>query len=129
MNGFLVLGSVMVTLALIAYSFCFISLARRRVLTVFAFRSMLLGLSLDVTATGLMILGSSRGLWTVHGLMGYSALALMALESLFLSRLDRGGRGGTPISRRFGIFSNVVFLWWVVVYVAGVVLAMGRVSH
>ena len=79
MNIFLILGITIVNLALIAYSIFFF-LKKEDVFNIKHVVVLLIGVLLDFISTILMIIGSSKGLITFHGVLGYSALIGMVLE-------------------------------------------------
>lgn len=81
------------------------------------------GVTLDACSTILMIMGSSKPAITAHGLMGYSALAGMVLESLIVTISYRNKK---QTARALIILTRVVFPWWVMVYIAGILMAMGK---
>ena len=82
MNQLSVGGAIVVTLALIFYSVGVISQQRKRVISQKAITFLSLGLVLDITATIFMILGSPNSPFTIHGFIGYSALAAMLTDTL-----------------------------------------------
>ena len=71
MKPILITGPMIVTLALISYSIAFFSFHKKKKLTSRILGFQTLGLILDITATILMITGSSKGPFTVHGILGY----------------------------------------------------------
>jgi len=84
MNSILIAGTIVVVLALIAYSVgVYIEQTKRRINRYVVF-FMSLGIFFDVTATVLMIAGSTNSPFTFHGFLGYSALILMIIEVVLI---------------------------------------------
>lgn len=81
------------------------------------------GVVFDVTATALMIVASRAESITVHGLLGYSALALMASDTFLIWRHAKQ-RGDAPIGNGLHLYSRVAYLYWVVAYFTGAALVM-----
>jgi hypothetical protein len=81
------------------------------------------GVVFDVTATALMIAASRAEGITVHGLLGYSALALMASDTFLIWRHAKQ-RGDAPIGRGLHLYSRVAYLYWVAAYFTGAALVM-----
>ncbi len=121
MNSFIVAGVIIVNLALISYS-VFFFMKKKPYVTPQGIFFLISGVALDACSTALMIIGSSKAAITTHGLLGYSALAGMILESLVVSVYYRNKKRTT---RELIILTRIVFPWWVLVYIAGILMAMG----
>jgi hypothetical protein len=84
------------------------------------------GVAMDVIATTLMVLASGRGL-TLHGALGYSALALMAVDvALVWRQWARHRDHETP--RSLHLYSRWAYLYWVAAYFTGAALVMASRS-
>ena len=79
------------------------------------------GVVCDVVATLGMIFGSTRGLLTLHGVLGYSALLGMTVDTARIWR-HRLAHGDEIVPRGLPLFSRFAYLWWVVAYVTGAAL-------
>jgi hypothetical protein len=95
---------------------------RKNILSGFVLLFLTVGITLDITATCFMIAGSRHIPITFHGLLGYSALAAMLFDTIFVwkSRL----KGGMSLSRRLHLYTRFAYLWWVIAYFAGGFVAM-----
>jgi hypothetical protein len=80
-----------------------------------------LGVTLDITSTILMILGSTH--ITIHGFIGWSALAVMLTDAVLVWRHRIAHKEGV-VSRRLNLYTRYAYSWWVVAYIAGAVIAM-----
>ncbi|RME27553.1 MAG: hypothetical protein D6800_04925, partial [Candidatus Zixiibacteriota bacterium] len=74
MNSTLIAGTIIVQLALVAYTIGTVVLQRRKSPTRRALQFLTLGVVFDITATACMITGSPNSPFTVHGMLGYSSL-------------------------------------------------------
>ena len=83
------------------------------------------GVFFDVTATILMIVASRSLAPTVHGMLGYSALALMVVDTSLLWRHSRT-RAGQTVGRRLHLFSRFAYGYWVLAYFTGAALVMAE---
>ncbi len=118
-------GVSIVVLALASYTVGVVAEQRARRVTRRALAFLIAGVALDVTATVCMIIGSGRAL-TLHGVLGYSALAGMLLETLAAAR-HRLGSGDAPVPRRLHLATRLAYGWWVVAFVSGgLLVAAGR---
>jgi hypothetical protein len=126
MNPILLAGVVIVNLALLAYTAGIVLEQRRRVVTRGALAFLVAGVVFDVAATLCMILGTERSLWTLHGLLGYSALAVMVTDTILIGR-HRRREGDGLVPRGLHLYSRLAYAWWVIAYVTGALLvAMSR---
>lgn len=83
------------------------------------------GVFFDVTATILMIVASKSLTPTVHGVLGYSALALMLTDTVLLWR-HALARGQAAVGRGLHLYSRVAYLYWVAAYFTGAALVMAE---
>lgn len=125
LNSLLAAGIVLVNLALVLYASGFVLELRKGRVTRALVALFGAGLAADISATALMIAGSSRIPITLHGVLGYSALLGMIANLVILARIMRKG-AGAPLPRKIRIVSACLFAWWVIVYIAGALLIAGR---
>ncbi len=122
MKPILIAGSSLVTLALISYTVSFVKFHRAGRITKNILLFQTIGVILDVTATCLMIAGSSKGPFTLHGMLGYSSLALMLADTAFFWR----SRNLEHSPSRLRNYSKLAYIWWVMAYLTGSLLVMLR---
>lgn len=126
MNTYVQIGTIIVVLALISYSIAiFTEQRKKRILkTVLIFLS--LGVLLDITATTFMIIGSSKGPLTLHGILGYSSLAGMTLDAILIWRQKINNGLGTSVPAGLHQYSRYAYLWWVAAFITGGLLVAFR---
>jgi hypothetical protein len=73
-----------------------------------------------------MIIGSSRGAFTLHGALGYSSLAAMLTDTVLIWRFYLANGAEAEVSRGLHLYSRVAFTWWVIAYVTGGLLVALR---
>lgn len=127
MNTFLQLGTSIVVLALLSYSVGIITEQRKKTVSKTVLLFLTLGVLLDITATTFMILGSSKGGLTLHGIIGYSSLLGMAVDALLIWRLkaQKGLNAGVP--KALHLYSRYAYTWWVLAFLTGGLLVAFRV--
>ncbi len=122
MNSTLITGTIIVTCALIFYSISVISEQRSKALTLFVLATRTIGVVLDITATAFMIAGSRRIPFTFHGMLGYSALAAMLADTILVWRYAQN-HNLLPVSPGLKLYTRIAYLWWVLAYLAGGLIA------
>jgi hypothetical protein len=113
------IASFVVTLALVFYSIGFSKENRKKLVTVQVLLFYTIGVCLDITATTLMIIGSSKGMLTVHGMIGYSSLLGMLTDTILLWRHNRRQGSEALVNRGLQIYSRIAFTWWIIAYITG----------
>ncbi len=114
-----IIASFVVTLALIFYAVGFSKENRKRLVTGKVLLFYTIGVSLDITATILMIIGSSKGMLTIHGMIGYSSLLGMLIDTVLLWRHNHSKGSESEVHRGLHIYSRVAFIWWIIAYITG----------
>ena len=112
-----------VTIALFSYTLGTWKEQHSRRATAGARGFLALGVGLDLIATVLMILATRRNGITLHGLLGYSALAAMAVDTWLIWSHGRR-RGEAQVPQRLHLYSRLAYLYWVAAYVTGGALVM-----
>lgn len=106
-----------VTFALIAYTVGTVAQQRSRRISRRVVAFLTVGVVLDVVATVFMILGSGKFV-SLHGLLGYTALAGMLVEVLIAWRW-RTSRGDMPISSGMALYARAAYGYWVLAFLSG----------
>lgn len=126
MNPILMAGVIIVQVALISYGAGVFLEQRGRRVTTAVLALLTVGVVADITATACMILGTTKSLWTLHGILGYSALAAMVVDTVRIWR-HRLNAGDAEVPKGLHVYSRYAYLWWVVAYITGAALvAMER---
>ena len=124
MNTLSTIGATIVTLALISYGIGIISEQVKKKIIPRVMIFITLGVVLDVTATIFMILGSTNSPFTIHGFIGYSALLVMLIELVRIWRTHNKLGMGADVPRGVHLYSRYAYIWWVVAYITGSLIAM-----
>ncbi len=121
MNSTIVSGVVIVNLALLAYTIGIIAEQRTHRVSRLVVSFLTIGVVCDIVATGFMIAGSSTGPFSLHGLLGFSALAAMIIETTLAWR-HRLRSGDAVVPAALHTYSRMAYSWWIVAYVTGAIL-------
>lgn len=123
MKPILIAGTIIVNLALVSYSIAIITEQQKHRVTKRVRLFLTIGVILDVTATACMIAGSTQSPFTLHGILGYSSLAAMSLDTVLIWRHWRRN-GEEVVHRSLHLYSRYAYLWWVAAYITGAALVM-----
>lgn len=124
MKTILIIGSIIVTLALIFYLIGIISEQRTRLINKKVLTFLSLGLVFDITATICMIIGSSNSPFTFHGFIGYTGLLAMIIETVLAYQFYFKKPKGTLVSKNLHLYSRFALILWVLVYITGSLLVV-----
>jgi hypothetical protein len=124
------IGSFIVTIAMVFYSLGYTRERRRQLVTSRVLSFYTIGISLDITATIFMIIGSTKGLVTPHGLIGYSSLLGMLTDTFILWRHYLKKGPGENVSRRVHLYSRIAYIWWIIAYITGgLLVALSKIRR
>ncbi len=126
MKIYSMIGSMVVTLALVLYSIGFIKEQRHKLVTSGVLLFFTIGVIFDISATILMILGSTKGMLTFHGFIGYSSLLGMSTDTFLLWRYNLKHGTEMKVSKSLHIYSRIAYTWWVAAFITGGLLVALR---
>lgn len=125
-----IIGSMVVTVALLFYSIGFAGEQRGKKVTSRVLLFFTIGITLDITATILMIIGSSKGMLTLHGFIGYSSLLGMLTDTALLWRHNLKYGSGACVTNKLHIYSRIAYIWWVIAYITGgLLVALSKMNN
>jgi len=123
LNDTLIKAVVVVTLALIFYSSGVIMEQKQRRISKRVLVFLTSGVICDISSTALMIIGSRKIPLTVHGFIGYTALAAMLGDTILIWNHWNKNRDA-QIPRGLNLYTRFAFGWWVIAYIAGAIISM-----
>ena len=126
MNLLLRLGTSIVILALASYSVAIITEQRKKIISKTVLWFLTLGVCLDITATTFMILGSSKGGFSIHGFIGYSSLAAMFIDAVLIWRQKSKTGINSVVPKSLHLYSRYAYVWWVLAFITGGLLVALR---
>jgi hypothetical protein len=123
MKPVLIAGISIVNLALISYTTALIIQTRKKLLTRYVLIFLVTGVIFDITSTICMIIASGKSI-TLHGIIGYSALAGMLVETIFTYTQKKKYGLNSTISTRLKLWSAIAYFYWVLAYITGAIIVM-----
>ena len=124
MNTFLQLGSSIVVLALGSYSIAIITEQRKKILSRQVLWFLTLGVCLDIIATALMVIGSSKSGLSLHGMIGYSSLFAMFVDAVLMWRQKTKTGFNSEVPKALHLYSRYAYIYWVIAFITGVSFVM-----
>ncbi len=124
MKPIIITGAIVVTLALASYSIAIITEQMTKKLSKKVLLFLTIGIILDIAATIMMIIGSSNGPFTLHGWVGYSALAFMLVDTYLLWNVKFKFGLNSAVPSGTHLYSRFAYIWWVLAYITGSMLVM-----
>ncbi len=119
MNTYLQIGTTIVFFALASYSIGVLTEQKTRRISQNVILFLTLGVILDIIATFFMIIGSSKGGFTLHGFIGYSSLLGMLLDAIFMwIRVAKYGLN-KEVPKKLHLYSRYAYSWWVLAFITG----------
>lgn len=122
MSPLLTLAVTLVVLALTFYTVGVVAQQRAVRVTRKVLSWLVAGVAFDVSATTCMILASGRIL-TLHGVIGYSALMAMLVDTSLAFR-HRRRHGDAEVPRWLHLYTRGAYAWWVVAFITGGLLVV-----
>ena len=122
MNSVIIRAIVVVTFALIFYSVAVITEQKKSAVTKRILVFLTGGVLLDISSTVLMIVGSTNIPFTVHGVIGYSALLAMLIDAILVWK-HWIRHGSKLIPRNIHLYTRIAYGWWVIAYIVGAVMS------
>ncbi len=126
MNPLSLIGAFIITLALLSYGVGSISVQRFKIVTPSVLIFLTLGVIFDFTAVAFMIIGSGKTPFSIHGLLGYSAMLTMVLDTFFIWRFYLRNGFDVEISKNIITYAKFAYGWWVIAYLTGSLLVIWK---
>ena len=124
MNPLAISGAFIITLALLFYGIATIAIQRFKIITPYILMFLTLGLLLDLVAISFMIVGSDKGLFTLHGIIGYLATFTMIVDVLLIWRAYLKQGFDSALGKSILLYSRYAYIWWLIAYIVGSLIVL-----
>ncbi len=121
MKPLVLFGTISVTTALILFTFATIKLLKNKNLTKCMVGVFIAAVVLDLTALICMTLVASHPPFTIHGIIGYSAFALMLIGVVRITL--QFSKDASTIPGNLLNYMKYIFIYWVLAYFTGAFMA------
>ena len=123
LNSTLIKAIVVVTFALLFYSIGVIAEQKRHRISKWILVFLTLGIMCDISSTILMIIGSHHIPLTIHGVIGYTALAAMLVDTVLIWNSWKRNKNA-QVSKWLNLYTRFAYGWWVIAYIAGAIISI-----
>ena len=117
-------GAFLITLALLLYGIGSISIQRLKTISYGVLIFLTLGVIIDLLAVSMMILGARGKVFTMHGLLGYTATFTMIINLILVWHAYFKNGLRSEIEKRLLTYSKYAYGWWVITYITGSLLIL-----
>jgi hypothetical protein len=124
MNFLAVVGAFIITLSLLSYGIGIIAVVRFKIVTPGILVFLTLGVILDFIAVIMMIINSEKSMFSLHGLLGYSAMLTMIINVILVWRCYLKNGFDSIISNPVIVYSKIAYAWWLITYITGSILVI-----
>lgn len=122
MNILSIIGAFIITIALLLYGIGSIAVQRFRQVTSGVLIFLTLGVLFDFVAVAFMIIGSTKGAFTYHGILGYSATLTMVIDMILVWRGYFKNGLDSMIKKSVILYSKFAYGWWLIAYITGSII-------
>lgn len=112
-------GAFVITIALLLYGIATIAIQRFKFITQGVLIFLTLGVLLDLVAVSFMIIGSNKGAFTEHGILGYTATLTMIVDLVLVWRCYFKNGLDSTIKKSVLLYSKIAYAWWLITYITG----------
>lgn len=124
MNPLSIVGAFLITLALLFYGISSIAVQRFKIVTPPVLTFITLGVLTDLVAVTFMIIGSDKGAFTPHGILGYTATLTMIVDVGLMWQIYLKSGFDSVINKSVLLYSKIAYGWWVIAYITGSLLVL-----
>jgi hypothetical protein len=118
----LIAAIIIVNLALVSYTIFLIFAVKKKNAHNKVVFFITFGIICDITATICMIIGSEQSPFTLHGIMGYTALLGMLIDAVSIWDYRKKFGREKLFPRWLNIYSKIAYSWWIIAYITGAVI-------
>ncbi|MGD9020573.1 MAG: hypothetical protein PVF46_02160 [Lysobacterales bacterium] len=119
----IIAGVVFIHVAFVLYTIFIIKEQKHRRATRGVARFILAAVIFDVTATVCMMIGAEETYFTLHGILGYTALTVMIIDAVFIWRHKLKYGAEVPFSDTLNRNTKLGYILWLVAFGTGMIMA------
>ena len=119
----IIAGVVFIHVAFVLYTIFIIKEQKYRRATKGVARLILAAVIFDITATACMMIGAEETYFTLHGILGYTALGVMIIDAVFIWKHKLKYGAEVPFSDTLNRNTKLGYILWIVAFTTGMLMA------
>ena len=123
----IIAGVILIHIALILYTIFICKEFKYKRATSSLLKFITSAVILDILATSCMMIGTSEEYFTLHGILGYTALFLMIIDAIFIWKHKMNHGSEVAFNTGLDRYSKFSYFLWIIAFATGEYLAI--VSH
>jgi hypothetical protein len=124
----ILMGVVLIHIAFILYTVFIIKETRHGRATRGVVGFITAAVMFDVSATLCMMIGTDEDYFTLHGILGYTALSVMVLDAIFIWRHKTRYGAEVPFSATLNRNSKLAYVLWIAAFATGEYIAIMKMG-
>jgi EamA domain-containing membrane protein RarD len=120
----IVAGVLLIHIALILYSVFFYKERKYKRATKGLLIFITTAVSFDISATVCMMIGATETYFTLHGILGYTALSIMIVDAILIWKHKINFGSETPFSIKLNRYSMFAYIVWILAFATGEYIAI-----
>jgi hypothetical protein len=123
MSFIIISGVILIHIALVFYTVFIVKLHRHNRATKGLLGFITAAVITDISATACMMLGTVEEYFTLHGILGYTALLVMVTDAIFIWRHQSQHGNEVPFSKSLARNSKLGYVLWLSAFFTGEMVA------
>lgn len=124
MSIIIISGVVLIHIALVLYTIFIVKLHRHKRATKGLLGFITAAVITDISATACMMLGTVEEYFTLHGMLGYTALLVMVTDAIFIWRHQTRFGNEVSFSNSLVRNSKLGYVLWLSAFITGEMVAL-----
>ncbi len=126
MELIILMGVVLIHIALVLYTVFIIKETKYKRATRGVVGFITAAVLFDISATLCMMIGTDEDYFTLHGILGYTALFLMVLDAIFIWKHKMRHGAEVPFSATLNRNSKLAYVLWIAAFTTGEYIAITK---
>ena len=124
MSTIIITGVIFIHIALVLYTIFIIKEHKYKRATKGVLGFITAAVLFDITATGCMMIGTVEKYFTLHGILGYTALVVMVTDAVFIWKHKLNFGSEMPFSKALNRNSKLGYVLWLAAFFTGEMVAV-----
>ncbi len=124
MSTIIITGVIFIHIALVLYTIFIIKEHKYKRATNGVLGFITTAVIFDITATGCMMVGTVENYFSLHGVLGYTALVVMVTDAVFIWKHKLNFGSEVPFSKALNRNSKLGYGLWLAAFVTGEMVAV-----